>query len=399
MEAAMGAAKLPPGITERNGSYQAKVWDKDLPATEKRRTAGGYRVGTFPTPAAAKAWKRDTETALANGRLAAPSSRTTRDACDEWLRKAKAGELLKPDGKPYKPSVLRTYEHDLTTHIIPTLGHIKLTKLARRDVQQMIDTLVGSKKLSGSKIRNIVMPLRAVCRRELRADNLIVNPTTNLELPPPAGIRKRAASPDEAQQLLDALTDPLVKIVYALAFFTGMRRGELRALRICDVDLDHNIISVVRSWDDKEGVIDPKSAAGTRTIPIAAPLRLLLLEHLARLPWSGDPEGLLLGRAPSVPFTPTHTSDLAEKAWKADNLRREEQERPLINPICLHECRHTFVSFWVAAGFSLEEIAPYAGHTAASMVARYAHLLPGHEAAAGERFDAYLAAPRASQGR
>jgi integrase len=62
-----------------------------------------------------------------------------------------------------------------------------------------------------------------------------------------------------------------------------------------------------------------------------------------------------------------------------------------IEPIGLHECRHTYVSLMADAGFSLEQIGDYVGHSSAYMVDRYRHLLDGHEAAAAARFDAYLA--------
>jgi integrase len=80
----------------------------------------------------------------------------------------------------------------------------------------------------------------------------------------------------------------------------------------------------------------------------------------------------------------------AAAAWDAENKTREKDGRPLLDPIGLHECRHTFVSMMHDAGFSLEEIAPYAGHSSTYMTERYKHLIDGHEARAKERFDRYL---------
>jgi integrase len=55
--------------------------------------------------------------------------------------------------------------------------------------------------------------------------------------------------------------------LWATAFYAGLRRGELRALRDDDVDLRANLIHVRRSWDEKEGEIAPKSDKGTRARP------------------------------------------------------------------------------------------------------------------------------------
>ena len=70
--------------------------------------------------------------------------------------------------------------------------------------------------------------------------------------------------------------------MWATAFYAGLRRGELQALRVCDIDLGASLIAVERGWDQVEGVIEPKSHAGRRTMPLLAILRDYLDEHLLR---------------------------------------------------------------------------------------------------------------------
>ena len=87
-----------------------------------------------------------------------------------------------------------------------------------------------------------------------------------------------------------------------------------------------------RSWDDKEGVIETKSRAGTRTVPIPAILRGHLLAHHLR---HGRPTiGLVFGRTPTQPFSPSSLRLRALSAW------RNASDGPL-TPIGQHECRHT----------------------------------------------------------
>jgi site-specific recombinase XerC len=90
--------------------------------------------------------------------------------------------------------------------VLPDLGALKISGLRRRDVQSLVDRLVAS-GLSGSTVRNVVMPLRVVCRRAIERDDLALNPTQNLRLPEAARCRERVASPDEAVQLLAALPE------------------------------------------------------------------------------------------------------------------------------------------------------------------------------------------------
>jgi len=98
----------------------------------------------------------------------------------------------------------------------------------------------------------------------------------------------------------------------------------------------------------------------------------------------------------SDPFTPTNVARKAARAWRDENARRtkdaEERlvEPRLLTPIGLHECRHTFVSLCVDAGMTLDQIAPYVGHSNSYMTARYAHLITGHEARTAALLDAYM---------
>src|SRR5436305_1672005 len=80
---------------------------------------------------------------------------------------------------------------------------------------------------------------------------------------------RRAGLSDRAvvAQRLAALPDA-VRALWATAFYAGLRRGELQALRWGDVDLGRNLIGVTASWDQIAGLVEPKSRAGRRSVPI-----------------------------------------------------------------------------------------------------------------------------------
>jgi integrase len=254
----------------------------------------------------------------------------------------------------------------------------------------LIDDLV-TRGRSGSRIRGVLNALRAVLRCPLQADELLADPTERLDLPAGDRARDRAASLAEAAALLAALP-PEDRAVWATAFYAGLRRGELRGLRWSDIDEACSEIHVRRGWDDEEGEIAPKSEKGTRRVPVAASLRLTLLEHKARTGRRGD--DLVFGRTGTAPFTPSHLRKRALGAWAATAVGAFLRGEPSsLEPIGLHECRHTYVSLMHAAGRSLEEIGDYVGHSSAYMTDRYRHLLDGtrKEAAA---LDAVLAGAR-----
>jgi integrase len=177
--------------------------------------------------------------------------------------------------------------------------------------------------------------------------------------------------------------------LWAAALYAGLRRGELLALRWEDIDLNAGIIRVERSYDPKEGVfIAPKTRAGRRIVPIASVLRGLLIEH--RL-LAGRSEGLVFGATAERPFTPSNATRRASTAWKTANERRRNRGLDALEPISLHECRHTFASLMIAAGVNAKALASYMGHASVTITYdRYGHLMPGNESEAAALLDAYL---------
>jgi integrase len=173
--------------------------------------------------------------------------------------------------------------------------------------------------------------------------------------------------------------------LWATAMYAGLRRGELQALRVCDVDLATGLLRVEFGWDFKEGPIELKSNAGRRRVPLAGVLRDHLADHLLRVERSG--EQLVFGEDGKRPFRPESIQRAADVAWKDAELRR----------ITFHECRHTFAALMIAAGVNAKALQTYMGHANISITLdRYGHLMPGSEEQAAELLDAYLDAQRES---
>ena len=160
--------------------------------------------------------------------------------------------------------------------------------------------------------------------------------------------------------------------------YAGLRSGELQALTDELFDLDANLIRVHWSWDPKEGRVAPKSRSGRRTVPVPAALRKHLLEHrLAR----GRRGGLFFSRPDGRPFSNQALSQRAARTWRAADLQ----------PIGLHECRHTFASLMIAAGVNAKALSTFLGHASVTITLdRYGHLFPGSEREAAGLLDSYL---------
>ena len=216
-----------------------------------------------------------------------------------------------------------------------------------------------------------------------------LNPTNGIELPAVRGRRERIATPEQAAALIAAAPEN-DRALWATAFYAGLRRGELMALRWEDVDLEAGLIRVERSWDMRDGLIEPKSRAGRRSVPIATVLREHLAAHALR---SGRRTGLVFGRTTEQPFEPTTLTGRAATAWKRMNKKRKVAELEPIAPIGLHECRHTFASLMIAAGVNAKALSTYMGHSSITITLdSYGHLMPGAQSEAAELLDGYLAA-------
>jgi integrase len=358
--------------------YQAAVWST---RDAKRIRKHFDRLGD------AKSWRAESYGRLRRRELRPRSAMTFGEAAALWLAGVRAGAIRTRSGDVYKPSTIRSYEQALrgpkhgTGGLLRELGHLKLSELSLDDLQGYADRLLGA-GAEPSTIRNQLMPVRVICRWRRR--EVAVNPTAGLALPAVRLGHNRIASPAEAELLLQALPAS-DRALWATALYAGLRRGELMGLRWRDVALARGVLEVSQAWDPKEHqMVAPKSEAGSRRVPIAAALRAFLAP--LSLAAAADPQRLVFGSG-GVPFCASSTSERALRAWRAAGLQ----------PICLHDCRHTFASLMIAAGVNAKALSTFMGHANISITLdRYGHLMPGAEDEAAGLMDAYLQAARAS---
>lgn len=352
------------GITPRpGGSFQAQVWD----------AKAGRRISrTFPTRSAAKRWRHDAITDLRSGELSADRGPMFGDAAEAWLDGLRAGHITNRSGDPYKPSAIRSYEKELRLRSKPVLGHLRLGEVKTEDIQRLVDGLV-KKELAAATIDVALTPLKAMYRRATGRGEVRVNPTLGIEKPAVRSKAKRIVAPKDAEAMIAAL-EPAERGLWATAMYAGLRRGELIGLRREDIDLATGVLHVRRGWDMVEGAVAPKSRQGRRKVPIAAVLRDHLDERLLQI---ADNDHVL-----GSPKWLARTNDRARERWGKRGM-------PVLT---LHEARHTYASFAIAAGLNAKTLSTYMGHaTIAITLDLYGHLMPGAEDEATGLLDAYFA--------
>src|SRR5207244_4442219 len=82
-----------------------------------------------------KRWRAETQVALDQGRVRAPTKITVAQAAQAWLAAAQAGVIRTRSGDRYRPSALRSYQQSLHRHVLPAVGSLALSAVTRNYVQ------------------------------------------------------------------------------------------------------------------------------------------------------------------------------------------------------------------------------------------------------------------------
>ncbi len=184
-------------------------------------------------------------------------------------------------------------------------------------------------------------------------------------------------TPDEIARFLRAafMEGEMVHMFYAAAIYTGMRAGELAALRWDDVDWNTRLITVQRSYDG------PTKSEDLRYVPILDALLPLLrawrLKHRGQLVFTNR-DGNMFQESARIYQEVLHR--VLDRAG-FPRVTRGKKNKQVRYYVRFHDLRHTFASSWVARGGDLFKLQKILGHKSVTMTQRYAHLQPSAFAA------------------
>jgi len=166
----------------------------------------------------------------------------------------------------YKHSTQKHRRFLLKKYLLPRFGDKPLCEITRQDIQAYVATLM-QEEYSPRSIDNVRDVLSVVLRTAVKWGHLQDNPARGVDLPKLRNVRpKWALTTDQAAALLEALPR-LARTMVGLAILSGLRRGEVFALRWKDIDEGAGLLTV------REAVYDgtfstPKTEAGVRQIPL-----------------------------------------------------------------------------------------------------------------------------------
>jgi integrase len=302
---------------------------------------------------------------------------------------------LTRDLSVYKPSTVRGYTKHIR-RVYPAIGSMRVADIELQHLQDAANRLTAS-GLTASSVRNSFDPVRKIFARAVREKLIAINPTTGLELRAPDGRRDWVDTPERVARALQALPER-IRGIWAVAFYAGLRAGEIQALRWSDVDFDRGVLCVERSWDRKVGPIRPKSRAGIRRVPMSMLVRRELRDLQLRSGRRGDE--LVFGRTPEHAFVQQSLHRWTKEAWSAPTeTALDRRKQSLIDewaadgmlPPGLHDARHHCLTHWGRV-WDVGRLHQASGHSDIRQTQRYLHVPPGRDAEDAARLDAYLGA-------
>ena len=210
-------------------------------------------------------------TAAGNGKAPTRSRVTFRTLAGEW-----DASVL----PMYKHSTQKHRRFMLKKHLLPQFGDMAVSDVTRQEIQAYVAHLTQA-GYAPKSIDHVHDVLSAVLRTAVKWGHLQENPARGVDLPTLRCVRpKWALTTGQAASLLTALP-PLARTMVGLAILSGLRRGELFALRWKDIDEQARLLTVREAvYDGTFGT--PKTEAGSRRIPLSdTALRLLIAEWKA----------------------------------------------------------------------------------------------------------------------
>jgi integrase len=330
------------------------------------RDAGGHRRSKqFTRKKEAEAWLVSASWEVKQGTHTPDSKSITVEAAAQiWLDQAKR-ECL-------EPTTIAAYEQHVRLHIVPLCGARKLSQLTKPMVEGYRDQFLD--KLSRAMARRVLRSLSAIVAEAERRGYVAKNPCS--------GVTVRRASRDKVKPVIPTKAEmkaiieaaqvsdqPMDAPLVVTDIFCGLRASEIRGLTWCQVDLKAKTLTVDQRADAKNQIGAPKSAAGSRVIPLPD----LVVSELRKWKLQCPRTNLDLVFPSERRAVLSHTSLHRLHLWPvqiAAGVCNDEDAR-----YSSHAFRHCAASLWIEQRVSPKRVQTWLGHSSIQMTFdTYGHL-------------------------
>ena len=298
-----------------------------------------------------------------------------------------------------RESTFERYEYAVRPHIKPALERIKLKSLTPAHVRgfyrEKLDGSEGSRGLAPTTVHKMHVVLHKALEQAV-ADGLIPrNATDALKVPRIDREEINPLTSEEANRLIEATrgADERLQALYVLAVHTGLRQGELLALKWDDLDLEEGALRVRRTLTHAGGkysMSEPKTKKSRRTVRLTSGAVAALRGHLERQMGEMDrlgslykPGGLVFANETGGIINP---SNLRNRSFK-----RVLKLAGLPVSTRFHDLRHTCATLLLSSNVNPKAVSEMLGHAnIAITLDTYSHVLPDMQEKAAKALEEAL---------
>lgn len=311
------------------------------------------------------------------GTIATKKQRKLAEFLQEWL-----------DNKPnLRISTRRKYQR-LVNYIVADLGSVTLSKLTAEQVQKFITKKLED-GLASKTVHQAYALLRLAVSYAVKWGYVSRNVVDLVDAPRMVSRKGTPLTVEQAKNLLAHLKGHRLEMVVLTAIVTGMRRGEILALRWADVDIEHRYLIVRRTVDYiyPHGYVEdePKTKSGNRRIALPEFYIKLLKAHKVKQERQRRKAGekwenrdLVFADMTGGYLSPSHLTD----DFKTLLIQAS------IEPIHLHDLRHSAATILISMGIHPKVIQEFLGHSDIAVTMNvYGHLFPTLGDGVAEKFD------------
>ena len=313
----------------------------------------------------------------------------------KWLSEYASGSV--------KASTLESYKYIFRVHLVPFFGDYELGAITPEDVQAYVSRKRKEGRLSPKTINNTLVPVKELFKHALRWGYLRENPAAYVEKPRVPYKEMDFLIPEEIGLFLKHTPEKCYAL-FLTAIMTGMRRGELLAMRWVNLDWNRGQYFVKESLY-RGCFVETKSPSSRRAINLTPTLLEVLREHKekqeAKQIKQEINEMVLALQPKENSKTKQEVDELAlvfctkeGKPLDPDNLVKRDFHRILdaagIRHIRFHDLRHTYITLLIAQGENLKYVQNQAGHASIQTTMKYAHVIPDTHKKAAKRLDRAL---------
>jgi integrase len=320
--------------------------------TERGRPANGYF-----TKRLAEDWLRETLAQARHGTLPGMvrTGATFADAAEEYLRYVR-------EDRGRKPSTLRGYRSVIEAHLLPAFGQMAVEDITTEAIESWIATYKG---LPRSR-NKLLIQMHGILRRARKVYGLPSNAAAEVEkFPMKSSGDIQVFAPEEVWALVRAADNEQDAAIFLAAAFTGLRMGELLALRWRDVDFTGTSIRVRASY--YLGQLTTPKSGKVRAVPLAPAVATALAGIGQRKDWVGDDDLVFVGTAGGY-LDGSALRRRYKAALAAAGLR----------PLRFHDLRHTFGTRMIGKA-DIRRVQEWMGHADVQTTMRYLHYAPREE--------------------